>query len=182
MRHTAITKLVQAGVDIPTIQRISGHKTVAMVLRYTHVHGQHIDQAIKAIGRGLPLLARPNLAYLVALPTEIPAGKVLVHNQVRPTRRLGLRGFRAWLADADPDHQAVCPCTWAPELGVHYRVSRDEQGPSGERDYTGITQAARRRAPTRTKENGEKSRVSKNYRLKAGSGIEPLYEDLQSSA
>lgn len=31
MRHTAITKLVQAGVDLPTIQRISGHKTLAMV-------------------------------------------------------------------------------------------------------------------------------------------------------
>jgi site-specific recombinase XerD len=27
MRHTAITKLVKAGVDLPTIQRISGHKT-----------------------------------------------------------------------------------------------------------------------------------------------------------
>ena len=34
MRHTAITKLVQSGVDLPTIQSISGHKTIAMVLRY----------------------------------------------------------------------------------------------------------------------------------------------------
>jgi integrase len=54
MRHTAITKLVQAGVDLPTVQRISGHKTLAMVLRYTHVHGRHIDAAIQAIGRTLP--------------------------------------------------------------------------------------------------------------------------------
>ena len=54
LRHTAITNLVKAGVDLPTIQRISGHKTLAMVLRYTHVHGSHIDQGIKAIGRGLP--------------------------------------------------------------------------------------------------------------------------------
>jgi integrase len=54
MRHTAITKLVQAGVDLPTIQRISGHRTMTMVLRYTHVHGSHIDQAIKAIGRTIP--------------------------------------------------------------------------------------------------------------------------------
>ncbi len=54
MRHTAITNLVQAGIDLPTIQRISGHKTLKMVLRYTHVHGRHIDQAIQAIGRGLP--------------------------------------------------------------------------------------------------------------------------------
>ncbi len=54
MRHTAITKLVKAGVDLATIQRISGHKSVEMVLRYTHVHDRHIDEAIKAIGRGLP--------------------------------------------------------------------------------------------------------------------------------
>ena len=54
MRHTGITKLVQVGVDLPTIQRISGHKTLTMVLRYTHVHGTHIDAAIKALGRTLP--------------------------------------------------------------------------------------------------------------------------------
>lgn len=54
MRHTAITNLVKAGVDLPTIQKISGHKTLAMVLRYTHVHGSHIDEAIRAIGRGIP--------------------------------------------------------------------------------------------------------------------------------
>jgi hypothetical protein len=53
MRHTAITVLVQAGVDLPTVQRISGHKTMAMVLRYSHVHGTHIDQAIATIGRTL---------------------------------------------------------------------------------------------------------------------------------
>src|SRR5262249_40223183 len=38
LRHTAITKLVEAAVDLPTVQRISGHKTLAMVLRYAHVH------------------------------------------------------------------------------------------------------------------------------------------------
>ena len=54
MRHTAITRLVQAGVDLPTIQKISGHKTLTMVLRYTHVHGDHIDRAISAIGTTVP--------------------------------------------------------------------------------------------------------------------------------
>jgi len=54
MRHTAITALVKAGVDLPTIQKISGHKTLAMVLRYAHVHDDHIDRAIQAIGRTLP--------------------------------------------------------------------------------------------------------------------------------
>jgi integrase len=54
MRHTAITNLVKAGVDLPTIQKISGHKTLTMVLRYAHVHGRHIDKAIQSIGRAVP--------------------------------------------------------------------------------------------------------------------------------
>jgi integrase len=54
MRHTAITRLVQAGIDLPTIQQISGHKTLAMVLRYAHVSGGHIDAAMAALDRTIP--------------------------------------------------------------------------------------------------------------------------------
>lgn len=54
MRHTAITRLVQAGVDLPTIQGISGHKTLSMVMRYAHVSGSHVDAAMKALDRTLP--------------------------------------------------------------------------------------------------------------------------------
>jgi integrase len=46
LRHTAITHLVQAGVDLPTVQRISGHKTLSMVVRYTHQNGAHIGEAM----------------------------------------------------------------------------------------------------------------------------------------
>lgn len=46
LRHTAITHLVQAGVDLPTVQRISGHKTLQMVVRYSHQNGEHIRAAM----------------------------------------------------------------------------------------------------------------------------------------
>jgi integrase len=46
LRHTAITHLVQAGVDLPTVKRISGHKTLAMVEQYSHQNGQHIRTAM----------------------------------------------------------------------------------------------------------------------------------------
>ena len=46
LRHTAITHLVQAGVDLPTVKRISGHKTLAMVERYSHTNGAHIEAAM----------------------------------------------------------------------------------------------------------------------------------------
>ena len=77
MRHTAITKLVQAGVDLPTIQRISGHKTVAMVLRYAHVHAPHIDEAIQSIGRTIPKRAENETAGTITQE---------LHTRPRPTR------------------------------------------------------------------------------------------------
>ncbi|MCL2590993.1 MAG: tyrosine-type recombinase/integrase [Betaproteobacteria bacterium] len=46
LRHTAITHLVQAGVDLPTVKRISGHKTLAMIERYAHQNGEHINEAM----------------------------------------------------------------------------------------------------------------------------------------
>lgn len=61
MRHTAITQLVKAGIDLPTIQRISGHKTLAMVMRYVHLSGEHIDTAIAAIETVLPNRVTPDL-------------------------------------------------------------------------------------------------------------------------
>ncbi len=46
MRHTAISHLVQAGVDLPTVKRISGHHSIQMVERYSHQDGNHIKSAM----------------------------------------------------------------------------------------------------------------------------------------
>ncbi len=49
LRHTVVTHLVQAGVDLPTVQRISGHKTLTMVARYAHQSGAHIQTAMSTL-------------------------------------------------------------------------------------------------------------------------------------
>jgi integrase len=53
LRHTAVSLLVQAGVDIPTVMQISGHKTQEMVLRYSHRDGSHIRQAMNKLDSAL---------------------------------------------------------------------------------------------------------------------------------
>lgn len=50
LRHTAITYLVQAGVDLPTVKRISGHKNLSTVARYSHQNGAHIESAMDKLG------------------------------------------------------------------------------------------------------------------------------------
>nr|WP_286666294.1 tyrosine-type recombinase/integrase [Variovorax sp. J2P1-59] len=42
LRHTAIGHLVQEGADSPTMERISGHKTLAMAEKYAHRKVEHI--------------------------------------------------------------------------------------------------------------------------------------------
>ena len=54
LRHTAITALVQSGIDIPTIQQISGHKTPQMVYRYTHIADHHVSQAVDTLDSIFP--------------------------------------------------------------------------------------------------------------------------------
>jgi integrase len=46
LRHTAITHLVQAGVDLPTVQRFSGHRSIHMVFRYSHQSNDHLRQSL----------------------------------------------------------------------------------------------------------------------------------------
>ncbi len=69
--------------------------------------------------------------YLTKIPQQVPAGRIVVHNKVRPTRRLSSRGFRAWLDDPSPQLE-VCPCGWASELGGHYRVKWVSEKPPEE--------------------------------------------------
>ena len=49
LRHTAISHLVQSGVDLPTVKRISGHKTLQMVERYSHQNAEHIQAAMQKL-------------------------------------------------------------------------------------------------------------------------------------
>src|SRR5207253_1385938 len=66
----------------------------------------------------------------VGVPRTVRAGRVLVHNHVRPVGfgplyPVGGDGFRAWTQIPEPDHLERCDCGWAPECPVHYRVRRD---------------------------------------------------------
>ncbi|MFY7835773.1 MAG: tyrosine-type recombinase/integrase [Novosphingobium sp.] len=61
LRHTAITDLIRDGVDLPTVQRISRHKTLAMVLRYTHLSDDHIDESVAKLDAAFSAAIAPEL-------------------------------------------------------------------------------------------------------------------------
>lgn len=48
-RHTATTDLLQAGVDLATIQSITGHSDRTMILYYAHPTGESLERAAKVL-------------------------------------------------------------------------------------------------------------------------------------
>jgi integrase len=46
LRHTYISRLAMAGVDIRTVQELAGHKSITMTMRYAHLAPQHKQKAL----------------------------------------------------------------------------------------------------------------------------------------
>jgi len=67
------------------------------------------------------VLKERGIEYPSRLPKTVPVRRFLVHNSVRPSRKQGLGGARFWLQKTDVNLEP-CACTWAPELGGHYRI------------------------------------------------------------
>jgi hypothetical protein len=64
----------------------------------------HKPFARERLSGALNAVVAVGVEYLFRIPASaaaIPPGQVIVHNRVRPARRLGTRGFRAWLGSAE---------------------------------------------------------------------------------
>lgn len=51
LRHSCASWLVNAGVELPIIAKILGHKTLAMTMRYSHVNDQSVKSAMAELDR-----------------------------------------------------------------------------------------------------------------------------------
>jgi len=59
LRHTFASRLVMAGVDLPTVKELMGHKDITMTLRYTHLSSDHKQRAVSALeqfGKKVPAI------------------------------------------------------------------------------------------------------------------------------
>ena len=51
LRHTFASSLVMKGVDLATVQKLLGHKTINMTLRYAHLSNVHLKGAVSALDK-----------------------------------------------------------------------------------------------------------------------------------
>jgi site-specific recombinase XerD len=56
LRHTALTRLAQAGCDAFTLARIAGHSSISITQRYIHPQTDAIERAFTQLAQGTKLI------------------------------------------------------------------------------------------------------------------------------
>jgi integrase len=46
LRHTSLTRMAMAGIDLPTLKELAGHSQIQMTMRYVHPTPEHKRRAI----------------------------------------------------------------------------------------------------------------------------------------
>lgn len=72
LRHTFATRLVQAGVDIYTVQRLGRWKTISMVMRYAHHYPESLRPGILVLDK-----VPERFSTILAQSRELPGERVL---------------------------------------------------------------------------------------------------------
>jgi len=65
MRHTYATTLLRAGVSLPALMKLLGHRTANMTLRYVEITQQDLQREFH--------LARQTPRHLIPLPASLPS-------------------------------------------------------------------------------------------------------------
>jgi hypothetical protein len=55
-RHTALTRLADAGCDAFTLAKIAGHSPITITMRYCHPQAEAVERAFNKLGQGLKAL------------------------------------------------------------------------------------------------------------------------------
>ena len=68
LRHTAASKMIEAGVDLVTVSKILGHSTIQMTMRYAHPTPENMRQAVERLGEILDLSRQKVDTVSISMP------------------------------------------------------------------------------------------------------------------
>ena len=72
LRHTAASKMVEAGVDLVTVKEILGHSSIEMTIRYAHPTSENKRRAVEKLEQ---IFAEADSQNVVSPQQEVPLDK-----------------------------------------------------------------------------------------------------------
>ena len=76
LRHTFANHFMMSTGDLPTLQKILGHATLAMTMRYAHLAEGHVRQAINALRFSTKSAHGDRIKAECAVSTDAPVAQV----------------------------------------------------------------------------------------------------------
>ena len=68
LRHTAASKMIEAGADLVTVSKILGHSSIQMTMRYAHPTPENMKRAVERLREQLDPMAKNDSAITVPKP------------------------------------------------------------------------------------------------------------------
>jgi len=80
LRHTAATKMIEAGIDLVTVSKILGHSNISMTMRYAHPTPENMQRAVEVLAEAFkkPRHKVDTLENLVEVPK--PVNRSILYN------------------------------------------------------------------------------------------------------
>ncbi len=72
LRHTALTRMAMAGVDLPTLRELAGHASIQMSMRYVHPTPEHKRAAMTKLAEFCALRSA-NSGHVLGLSAVVSA-------------------------------------------------------------------------------------------------------------
>ena len=85
-RHTLASRLVMAGVDLPTVKELLGHRDISMTMRYTHLSS---DRKQTAVGKLEQFAAKVPAIFTTPPTRQLRDQSQAIENTHAPVAQLG---------------------------------------------------------------------------------------------
>lgn len=80
LRHSAATRMVEAGVDLVTVSKILGHSTIQMTMRYAHPTPENMQRAVDKLGEIFNKSQQKDFDSIISIKPEKQATHTFLYN------------------------------------------------------------------------------------------------------